>query len=73
MQLKCGVDPVEVWKVEDNEGRPTLSTGKLISGVQVIIGRVELYLAPLRNFNSLDFSELCYHIGQTCLGISCRY
>lgn len=73
MQLKCGVDPVEVWKVQDNEGRTTLSTGKLISGVEVIIGRVELYLASLRNFNSLDFSELCYHIGQTCLGISCRY
>lgn len=58
MQLKCGVDPVEVWKVQDNEGRTTLSTGKLISGVEVIIGRVELYLAPLRNFNSLDFSAL---------------
>ncbi|KAF8775661.1 hypothetical protein HU200_004443 [Digitaria exilis] len=27
-KLKCGVDPVEVWKVEDNEGRTTLSAGE---------------------------------------------
>jgi hypothetical protein len=30
MQLKSGVDLVEVWKVEDNEGRATPSGGKLI-------------------------------------------
>jgi len=34
MQLKSGVDLVEVWKVEDNEGRATPSAGKLIFGVE---------------------------------------
>jgi hypothetical protein len=40
MQLTCGVDLVEVWKVEENEGGATLCAGKLIFILQVIIGRV---------------------------------
>jgi len=47
MQLKSGVDLVEVWKVDHNEGRATPSAGKLIFRVEVIIGRAELYLASM--------------------------
>jgi hypothetical protein len=39
MQLECGFDFVEVWKLEGDEGRTTLNAGKLILAVQLIIGR----------------------------------
>jgi hypothetical protein len=40
MQLECGFDLVEVWKLEGDEGRATLSAGKLILRVQLTVGRL---------------------------------